>query len=184
MSLRAKLATTIAALCMVICLLAVGVYAASTVTVNLGGTVSFAATDVHAKVTATVAKTKTTNEAKEVVFNVDPAADETAVTGEDPVDWTGLTLDFNEQKEDIVIEIVVENLDATRGINVTLEDKSDDSEATNYSVTLSAESDTLTGTAATENKKEKATYTVTLSILDKNKGVTGAFVLDLTLANA
>jgi len=54
MSLKAKLVSTIAAFCMVICLLSVGIWAASSGTVNIGGTVSFEVTDVNVLIEGTV----------------------------------------------------------------------------------------------------------------------------------
>lgn len=53
MSLKAKLISTIAAFCLVISLLFVGVFAANNVSIQMGGQVTFTATDVYGDVTIT-----------------------------------------------------------------------------------------------------------------------------------
>ncbi len=53
MSLKAKLISTISAFCLVLALLVVGVFAAQSATIQLGGTVSFTATAVVGDVTIT-----------------------------------------------------------------------------------------------------------------------------------
>lgn len=65
MKLKAKLISTIAAVCMVVCLLSVGIWAVSKGTVNIGGNVSFTADNVYVQIDGTVSGS--TNDANKVL---------------------------------------------------------------------------------------------------------------------
>ena len=174
MSLRAKLVTTIAALCMVLCLLGVGVWAAATGTVNLGGTVSFVAEDVDATVTADFEHVKTAIAQKSVTFD-------STTTDEDMTeDWTGLDLTFANKTEDIVITVVVTNNNAERALGVTFTDKTDD--AKNFEVSIKKGENALTA-QDTVAKNSSATYTITLHITDNNNSVSGTLDVEIKLDN-
>ena len=54
MKIKAKLVSTIAAACLVIALLVTGVWAVSTASVTLGGSISFSATNVHATIEGSI----------------------------------------------------------------------------------------------------------------------------------
>ena len=57
MSLKAKLVSSVAAFCLVLALLVVGILAVPSATINMGGSISFQATDVNATVNITVTGT-------------------------------------------------------------------------------------------------------------------------------
>ena len=71
MNSKAKLISTIAAICMVLVLLVGGIWAASSGTVTIGGTVSFSAQDVDVKITGVVtgASTASTPELDPIRWN-------------------------------------------------------------------------------------------------------------------
>ena len=135
MSLKAKLATTIAALCMVICLLTVGVFAANQATVNLKGNVSFTATDVNVSVYGAISGTLGANVGNTGVATIvteDPEGDATpdhkiaewnALSEGDTLEetWADPALDLSFAKKDstIVVVIKVKNNDTVRGVNYT-----------------------------------------------------------------
>lgn len=176
MSLKAKLVTTIAALCMVLCLLVGGVWAASQVTVNMSGTVSFKADDVYAKVTASVTSgAKETAEATkhEVIFNDGTAlgGEIEEVTGGEKT-WDDFQLNFADKDEAIVITVTVENL-GERALKITYKDNTVDAAKNNITVTIAETTSTngsLTKVGA-ESAVTTATYTVSIKLIDTNKSV-------------
>jgi hypothetical protein len=119
MSLKAKLVSTIAAFCMVICLLSVGIWAANTGTVNVGGSVNFVAEDVNVKIELldVVGAGKAGDDyAKEAI-----EWDATDV-GTLSADWTDMVFAFQKADDgslgDIVITIKVTNLSEERAVSV------------------------------------------------------------------
>ncbi|MBE5746253.1 MAG: hypothetical protein E7359_03080, partial [Clostridiales bacterium] len=58
MSLKMKLASTVSAFLLILGLTIMGVFAAPTATINLGGSISFKATDVHATVQGKITGSK------------------------------------------------------------------------------------------------------------------------------
>lgn len=145
MSLKAKLTTTIAALCMVICLLSVGVWAATQATVNFNGTVSFQLKDVQVSVYGAYKGTATelgsaasdaivdnsaddddTNDAnndKHIVTwdasNEDSDADPNGADGMLDAEWELTDLDFAAKDSEIVIVIKVKNNNPDNGVIAT-----------------------------------------------------------------
>ena len=188
MSLKAKLVTSISAFALVLALLIVGVLAANSVTVNMGGSISFTATDVHARVTINVegtAANDTTDDAK-YLFTYDAdeeAGDATLITGGSAA-WTGKNWTFDETRT-ITVTVLIENLDDTRSINVTFVAPEDnDNPAIGANLTCVT---TTTGTAVASAKIAGGgdlTYTMKFTITDQNASVSAAWGAKLTLANA
>ena len=175
MSLKAKLVSTIAAICMVICLLSVGIWAASTGTVNVGGTVSFTASDVDVTITATVNGAKTTGQTKTVTWSA--ANTEETLTA----DWSNLTLDFV-KGSDIEIVLEITNNSVERSVGVAISDN--ESSATNYTHAVDLASDTLEAKGATgEGVSNTGTYKITLKVTDWNKLVSGTLAYKVVVNN-
>ena len=184
MSLKAKLVTTIAALCMVLCLLVGGVWAASQVKVNINGTVSFTANDVHATVSASSAGTTAeTAKSDSVTFNCASTAADSDNKGEtDTFDFSGMI--FLNKSTDIVITITVSNL-GERALTATVaEGTLPEGKTANPNVTVTiAETTQTAGTVAA--KTGTATWTVTLHVVDTNLSVEDApFAIVVTLTDA
>ena len=127
MSLKVKLATTIAALCMVICLLTVGVWAATKTSVNVSGTVSFVAEDVNATISATV--TGATGDEQNITNKVIATflGDEVIPEGSDYYEYEDKDgnktydfkdLDFASKDSVIVITLTIKNDSTQRKLNV------------------------------------------------------------------
>lgn len=187
MSLKAKLVSTIAAICMVICLLSVGVWAASTVTVGLTGSVSFVSNDVQAVVKGRI--DGTTNDTAEGQY-VNIATFDARTTDTD----NGETADFNEAKNQTwsIGDLVFKDKTSTITITIIVENKHD-SHAINatFAPTLAEQpivKDTATEVKVGENStnvmayytttetiaqgaSSSGTYTIVLSIKDKNLSV-------------
>ena len=182
MSLKAKLATTIAALCMVICLLTVGVWAASKTTVNMNGSVSFTANDVYATVAVATTGAETNITDKAVTFNcgnantgVDNANTNTGATET----WDDQDLKFSAKDATITITFTVTN-HGERDLTVALTAEAT-GEGENLAVAVSEIAD---------NKVEagtEGTFSVTLNLVDTNVSLTDegyTIALELTDVNA
>ena len=113
MNLKMKLTTTIAAFFLVLGLLMMGVYSAQNATVNLGGSILFTATNVHAKVSGTVSNAVTNPTLPTLEFK--------AETQTDTSDWEDNLLEFNDDGSAITISISIENL-STRSLYAKVAD--------------------------------------------------------------
>ena len=107
MTLKTKLISTISAFVLILTIVIVAVWAATQANVSLGGTINFQATNVYAKVSATVSgmdenpttlPTLTFSEGKD-------ASEEPEIEH-----WNNLKLVFNTSGTPIGIEVTVENL--------------------------------------------------------------------------
>ncbi len=159
MSLKAKLVSSVAAFCLVLALLVVGILAVPSATINMGGSISFQATDVNATVNITVTGTDEKKQpSKSYTFNAD--------TDTQPEAWTGLNWNFGEGRE-ITITIVVTNVDTVRQLDVDFTAPSDMS-ASNVTVSTTGEDTTLAA------KNGSVTYTITFKPANENLAVTNA----------
>ena len=111
MSLKAKLVTSISAFALVLALLIVGVLAVPSATINMGGTITFSATDVNATVAITVTgTTEGTQPSQTYTFN--------AEQGKTTEDWTGKNWTYDAGRQ-ITITITVTNNDTARDLVVS-----------------------------------------------------------------
>ena len=133
MNSKAKLISTIAAICMVLVLLVGGIWAASSGTVTIGGTVSFSAQDVDVKITGVVtgASTASTPELDPIRWNAATANNKDGNSNlEDGLEdlqaaWDLGELQFTKAAADgklnnIVLTITVENYSTERQVQVAL----------------------------------------------------------------
>ena len=149
MSLKAKLASTIAAVCMVICLLSVGIFAATTAKISLSGSVSFVAQDVDVSVAATVSGAAVNTWKESGVIT--PAATEGATV----LPWEVDELQFvknGDDLNDIVISLEITN-NGSKSVSVTAAD--DTAKANGEGIEVSY--DAKLTIAATETKVYKIT---------------------------
>ena len=176
MTTKAKLVSTIAAFCLVLALLIVGVLAVPTATINMGGQISFEATDVNAKVEINVEGTAAHDDTDDKTFKFN--ADEGAATEA----WTGKNWVFDETRT-ITVTIKVTNLDTVRNLNVTF---TPPTTASNLEVAASS-SDSQTVSAMktlTPTSGNVITYTVIFTPENENLAVNGAnWTATLVLAN-
>ena len=118
MSLKIKLTSTILAFCLILGLLVMGVFATSTATVNLGGSLSFSATNVHAKVAGTVTGAENTEEAngKLPALTFKEGRDTTAQDAHDRdvLAWSDCDLTFKTDGTTISLVLAIENLASDR----------------------------------------------------------------------
>ena len=179
MSLKMKLVSMISAFVLVIGMLLIGVFAVERVQVDMGGSITFNADDVYARVTGSVEKAQVAPAS----LNVTYSAYET--TG-NPTAWESLDLEFDSQATPIVISITVENLSTERSLTVNLTDALTSS-VPNLGKALQRDngayaSGTNIPLDPKDNGTSTTTFTITLSVTDKNQSLTNAqFDYDLNL---
>ena len=179
MSLKMKLVSMISAFVLVIGMLLIGVFAVERVQVDMGGSITFNADDVYAKVTGSVEKAQVAPEGLDVTYS----AYET--TG-NPTAWESLDLEFDSYATPIVISITVENLSTERSLTVNLTDALTSS-VPNLGKELKRDNSAYTsGTNIPLDPKDNGTstttFTITLSVLNRNQSLTNAqFDYDLNL---
>ena len=175
MSLKAKLVSSVAAFCLVLALLVVGILAVPSATINMGGSISFTATDVNATVTITVTGTETPVE--QVTYTYD------AEQGKATENWTSNNWVFDADRE-IVVTITVTNKDTVRQLDVAWTQPTDMT-AQNVTVVSSGEaSTTLDNSKTGAGSTNVATYKMTFTPKDENLAVEGAtWTAKLVLSN-
>ena len=184
MTTKAKLVSTIAAFCLVLALMVVGVLAASSATVQLGGSLSFTASDVVAtvKVSATGC-TQTINGEGDYTKSF-TSANATA-------EWTkeNINLTFSNKTTDIVITITVQNDSDERALTLTagtlpkVEGDNINLKSLQYDLN-STGAKNLTTSPITVPASQSVEIIMTIEIVDANDSVTGSsWTADFTLAN-
>ena len=178
MSLKMKLTASISAFFLVVGLMLIGIMAVNQATVNMGGSISFTATDVYAHVTGSIANDTSSPSNLDVTYS----AEET--TG-DPTVWNDLSLAFDSKATPIEVKITVENLSQQNTLRVNLNDtlsstignlekvvKNDGGDYTNQTdITLQPNG----------QENDSTTFTITMSIIDKNTSLTADFDYELNL---
>ena len=179
MSAKVKLISFISAFVLVLGIMIIGVLSAEQVQVNIGGSVSFNATNVYAKVSGNISRAETGNK---TFSTLTYSASET--TG-DESDWTKLDLEFTETPDPIVITITVENLSTQRTLTVNLENTLQ-GEGLDIAVTRDSGSYTSGANvelpASTGDGSSTTTFTLTLTVANPNEdltNVTFGYILNL-----
>ncbi len=179
MSLKMKLVSMISAFVLVIGMLLIGVFAVERVQVDMGGSITFNADDVYARVTGSVADAQVAPAGLDVTYSA-------YETEGNPTAWESLDLEFDSQATPIVISITVENLSTERSLTVNLTDALTSS-VPNLGKALQRDNGAYTsGSNITLDPKDNGTstttFTITLSVTDKNQSLTNAqFDYDLNL---
>ena len=179
MSLKMKLISAISAFTLVLGLLIMGVFAVNQAQVDMGGSITFNADDVYARVTGSVANAQVAPTGLDVTYSA-------YETVGDPSAWEELDLLFDSQGTPVVIAITVENLSTERSLTVNLTDTISSS-TPNLNKSLQRDSNTYSsGTNITLDPKDNGTstttFTITLSVADRNQSLTNAqFDYDLNL---
>ena len=167
-----KLVSCISAFILVLGIFIFGVLSAEQATVNLGGSISFDATDVYARVTGKVQNAQTNPTLDTLEFS---AYNDTP----DQSSWSGLDLQFDSRATNITIEVTVENLSMERELTVNLTDMIQTStDNLDKSITLdngayvSGTNTTIpVATSNDENNTSKITFVITFDVLDHNRSL-------------
>jgi len=158
MSIKRKLITTIALFCLTIALIAVGIWAAGTGVVSIGGSVGFEAEDVYCKITGEVKNADKSYQLSELNYSaaLEPDADQLNTWKND--------LDFTEEGTPITIEITIENLSDERSIFVSLTDDLGNQENIEKSIKQDS-ADYVSGTTYELKKGETVVYTISFGLV-------------------
>ena len=182
MSLKVKLVSVIVAFVIIVSLLMVGVYAATNVTLNIGGNVSFTATSVNALVTGSVVGTASNPTTPLELDEISLSADTTDGAVTMPPSWQKVDLTYGDNGSPITITITIENRSTDRGIDVTLNDSSSIS-----NVTIIRKCNDSPITTVPHNKDigggKTVTYTFELTLDSRNNPASGTFSLGFNLQN-
>ena len=170
MSAKVKLISFISAFVLVLGIMIIGVLSAEQVQVNIGGSVSFNATNVYARVSGNISGAQTGNK---TFSTLTYSASET--TG-DESDWANLALEFTEIPDPIIITITVENLSTQRTLTANLTNSLSTS-GLNIAITR----DTASYTSATNvelgtagSSTDSTTFTLTLTVANLDEDLTDA----------
>ena len=179
MSLKVKLFSCISAFIIVVSLMLISVFAATNVTLNIGGNVSFTANSVNALITGSIAGNAAGGSTLTSI-DIDASDSDGAVSM--PTDWTNMDLTFAESASPITVTINIQNRSTDREIAVSLTD------STNISnVTVTRECDG-SGITASDSRNipggETITYTFELNVHSQNSSASGDFGLSVELENA
>ena len=158
----------------------IGVLSAEQVQVNIGGSVSFNATNVYAKVSGNISGAETGNK---TFSTLTYSASET--TGNES-DWTNLELNFDSDASPILIEITVENLSTDRELQVSLEN---DIQASGLNISITKDSQPYTAgntamlPASTGDGTSTTTFVMSLTVANPDEDLTDAnfnYILNMT----
>lgn len=180
MSLKAKLVTSISAFALVLALLIVGVFAVNSATINMGGSISFQATDVNATVTINVEGTTASDDTDDQTFTFN------AEQGNPAENWTAKNWEFDTARQ-ITVTVTVHNADTVRSLTSTFTAPA--AVTSNLACATTEDSEPITAGVATSGTTvapgEDLVYVMTFTIDDENLAVSSAaWTATLTLANA
>ena len=175
MTLRTKLISIIVAFVMVASLMMVSIFASPTITMQMGGNVSFNATDLQVTISDGVLANGTledsANKMKGVKIDAyDDGAEELAT-------WQNLNLIFNESEQDMTITFTITNNSKTDNVKAAV--SVNQGTATNATVSLTTPS---TSPATIQANNGSQQFVITFHVVDRNSpaSITG-FQIDIDL---
>ena len=118
MTLRTKLISCIVAFVMVASIMLVSIFASPTITMQLGGSVSFTATDLQVTISDGVLANGTLEDSENKMQGVKIDAYNDGAT--ELATWTDLNLTFNESGEDMIITFTITNNSTVDDIQATV----------------------------------------------------------------
>ena len=176
MTLKTKLISTVIALIMVASLMLVGIFANPTITMQMGGNVSFTANGVYAEVTGTITGA---SGGQVTLPKVEIDYTDTTENITMPTEWTNMPLTFDENGSEITVSFTITNLATDRNIDTTI---TDTTIANGFTVTRDCDRETI---SETDNRiiTDSATYTFKLNVSSKNSPASGTFGINVHLEN-
>ena len=180
MSLKAKIISAVVAIVFVVALIGVGVWAAETASVTLGGSVSFSATNVYCDISGEITNLK--GEAPVLdTLKFDASSTEGPTEG-DVSTWAGNALNFKKSGQAVVYTITIKNNSTTNVIKVQLEDTAAATAGLTKTIAFDSneyDSGDLVEIPANTTKS----FTITFSLTSKDDSISNAnysFALSLT----
>ncbi len=167
MSFKIKLVSCLSAFIIVVSVMLVAVFAATNVTLNIGGNVSFTATATQATISQGMVSNGTladsANKMHEIVIDAENDGATTIAT------WSGLELTFNENGQDMTITFDITNNHTERDLQVSISNTITSSDNATMAITSTSD-DPITGIiipANTTGTANSETITVTFSVTNK-----------------
>ena len=186
MTLKTKLISTISAFVLILTIVIVGVWAASTANISLGGTVNFQATNVYAKVSGKVTGMDSNPTLPTLIFS--EGADASSET--DIEKWSDLDLLFNSSATPIEISVTVENLSTERWLLVDIIEGLDNGKSDNINKEVKKENsdytlgETHTLVPSTGDGTSKVEFTITLTVDNSNYSADTIYSYIINLNNS
>lgn len=182
MKLKAKLVTTCAAFCLILCLTIVGVWSVATANIPMGGNVGFTASDVDATISGSFSGISASHALTPLKLDAS-TTDVTSVAGY--TTWQNWTLGFADKTQDIVLTITVKNDNTERAINATF---TNSSSSENITISLAGgnadgSGSYTSGTEVTISAGQSVVFKVTLHVTDANDSASATLTLNLLLEN-
>ena len=173
-----KLTATISALILVLGFMLMGIMAVEQATVNMGGSISFTATDVYAHITGSIANDTSSPSNLDVTYSAEE-------TKGDPTVWNDLSLAFDSKATPIEVTITVENLSQQNTLRVNLNDTLS-STIENFEKVVKNDGEAYTNQTditlqPSGQENDSTTFTITMSVKDKNTSLTADFDYELNL---
>jgi len=169
----------VATICLCLCAMVIGIYAAKQASLTATGTIGFTATNVYAEVSG-----QTSGAAEEVTFNtITIDSTKTGNPYTDTTTWSGKNIDFNEEGTPITLTFTITNLSTGRPLYAKV---TNTSSATNLNVQVDGEDFSATEWLELPAKTEGSTANTTtvvisLSVADDNESVTGNYGFNIEL---
>ena len=167
MSFKIKLVSCLSAFIIVVSVMLVAVFAATNVTLNIGGNVSFTATATQATISQGVVSNGTladsANKMHEIVIDAENDGATAIAT------WSGLEFTFNENGQDMTITFDITNNHTERDLQVSISNTITSSDNATMAITSTSD-DPITGIiipANTTGTANSETITVTFSVTNK-----------------
>lgn len=167
MSFKIKLVSCLSAFIIVVSVMLVAVFAATNVTLNIGGNVSFTATATQATISQGAVSNGTladsANKMHEIVIDAENDGATAIAT------WSGLELTFNENGQDMTITFGITNNHTERDLQVSISNTITSSDNATMAITSTSD-DPITGIiipANTTGTANSETITVTFSVTNK-----------------
>lgn len=182
MKLKAKLATTCAAFCLILCLTIVGVWSVATANIPMGGSVGFTASDVDATISGSF--TGISEQHDLTALKLDASTTNVAsVAGYGT--WQNWDLNFADKAQDIVLTITVTNNSTERAIDATF---TDSSSSNNIAISLAGgdaagSASYTSGTEVTIPVGQSVIFKVTIHVVDLNDSASATLGFALKLDN-
>ena len=180
MSTKARLISTISAVCLILALLITGVWAVSTANVTLGGKVSFIADNVNATVTGGITGTQETISLPDLEFKANTNTTSTEFQ-EKLSKWSNNALTFTSTNE-IKMTITVKNNSTERSLFVKV---TDNTTTTNITKTFASDK---TGVKSGQEYElavnDTITYEIKMSVTELNNSASATYAYDVVLRDS
>ncbi len=175
MTLKTKLITTISMFFLVVALLITGVWAVSSANVNIGGTISFNATNIYATITGSITGATTTPTLSPLNYSAKSTPTTTELNS-----WKQNLTFADATTPTIKWTVTIQNK-SERALYVTLTDNI--STLTNATKTLTFDNGSASGEKTIPAKTSK-TYTMEIKVTDTNASASVEYDFDFMLRDA